>query len=239
MMNMATVGMERTLSVLDYAILVVSGVEGVQSHTITLIRLFELYDIPCFVFVNKLDMQGASFEGTIQDLKKYLPGAVDMTSLIGSDPEGDLPESITEEVAALSEDLMEEFFGNGSLKMSSVRTAVRNREVTPVVGGSALKMAGVRELLNLIGLMAEGRTYPDEFGARVYKITRDNRGNRLTHLKVTGGVLRNKMLVRTGTEDDLDEDTGKNSVRPCNIPNKSASSQVIYYAVSKVLPQSS
>ena len=197
--------MERTLSVLDYAILVVSGVEGVQSHTITLLKLFELYRLPCFLFINKMDMPGASYENTLTELRNHLPNIVDMTSLKGIPTGDELPESISEDAASCSEELMSEFFEKGSISMNSLRKAIRSREIFPALGGSALKMEGVGELLELMGLLSEGSTYPEEFGAKVYKITRDLKGNRLTHLKVTGGILRNKMQLMTDPGDDEKE----------------------------------
>ena len=197
--------MERTLSVLDYAILVVSGVEGVQSHTITLLKLFELYRLPCFIFINKMDMPGASYENTLTELRNHLPNIVDMTSLKGISKGAELPESISEDAASCSEELMSEFFEKGSISMNSLRKAIRSRDIFPALGGSALKMEGVSELLELMGLLSEGSTYPEEFGAKVYKITRDLKGNRLTHLKVTGGILRNKMQLMTDPGDDEKE----------------------------------
>ncbi len=193
--------MERTLTVLDYAVLVVSGVEGVQSHTLTLLKLFSFYRIPCFIFINKMDMAGASFERTLEELKKHLPNVLDMSGCAGLGRDEELPEDISEEAAACSEELMGEFFEKGTVSLASLRKAILNREIFPAMGGSALRMEGVKELLDLMGLLAEGKEYPEDFGARVYKITRDIRGNRLTHLKVTGGILRNKMLLQTAPGD--------------------------------------
>ena len=210
--------MERTLTVLDYAILVVSGVEGIQSHTLTLIKLFDLYDIPCFIFVNKLDMPGASYESTLKELKDHLHNVVDMTGVRES-ADGRLPDAQAEEAASCSETLMEEYFSEGFLKISSVVDAIKSRELFPVIGGSALKMEGVQELLDLIGLMAEQSPYPEEFGAKVYKITRDSRGNRLTHLKVTGGTLRNKMLVETSYDQDDEEGPSSEKIEQIRLYN--------------------
>ena len=194
--------MERALSVLDYAVLVVSGVEGVQSHTRTLVKLFEIYRIPCFIFINKMDMPGASKERTLMELQAVLPGAVDLTGL---NEDLILDPDLSEEAAAYSEKLMEEFFEKGAVTLESLRNAILDREVFPVTAGSALKMEGVDGLLELLKTLAVERKYPEEFSAKVYKITRDMKGARLTNLKVTGGTLRNKMLLTTGKSGEDEE----------------------------------
>ena len=186
--------MERPLSIIDMAILVVSGTEGIQSHTGTIIKLLDHYRVPALVFINKMDMSGADRASVLAQLKEVLPGAVDF-----EEEEAEL----NEDLASCSERLMEEFFADGVIKEDSIREAVQRREVFPVVSGSALKMEGLKKLLDLMDRMAPERAYPEEFGARVYKITRDIKGNRLTHLKVTGGTLKTKMLIETaqGSED--------------------------------------
>ena len=202
--------MERTLRVLDLAILVVSGVEGVQSHTLTLMKLMDLYRIPYLIFVNKMDMLGASFERTMEDIKRHADGAVDLRSF-AKDPRTGLAQGEeAENAATCSEELMEEFFETGSVSSESLSKAVMKRELHPVVSGSALKMEGVTELLGLMDKLSWQGEYPEDFGALVYKITRDPKGNRLTHMKITGGVLRNKMslVTRDSEEGDDDEETG-------------------------------
>lgn len=186
--------MERPLSVIDMAVLVVSGTEGVQSHTGTILKLLDHYRVPTVVFINKMDMNGADKAGVMAELKEVMPGAVDF--------EED-EDALREDLASCSESLMEEYFSDAAIKEDSIREAVRNREVFPVVSGSALKMEGLEKLLELLDRMAPDRIYPEDFGARVYKITRDIKGNRLTHLKVTGGVLKTKMLLETrlGSEE--------------------------------------
>ena len=207
--------MERALSVLDMALLVVSGAEGVQSHTITLIKLFRAYKIPVMVFVNKMDMPGTDKEKVLKNIRQHLPEAVDfseLSELFGNDPgafdtfrsrpeEAMLPEDTAEEAATCSEELMESYM-DGGISAREVTDAILNRELFPVLFGSALKMEGVKELLDMIEVFAPLRTYPDEFSARVYKITRDASGNRLTNLKVTGGTLKNKMQIETGAADE-------------------------------------
>jgi small GTP-binding protein len=186
--------MERPLSVIDMAVLVVSGTEGVQSHTGTILKLLDHYRVPTVVFINKMDMNGADKNSVMGELREVMPGAVDF--------EED-EDALREDLASCSESLMEEFFAGGSVSEDSLREAVQNREVFPVVSGSALKMEGLEKLLDVLDRMAPDRIYPEEFGARVYKITRDIKGNRLTHLKVTGGVLKTKMLIETrlGSEE--------------------------------------
>ncbi|MBR6473618.1 MAG: TetM/TetW/TetO/TetS family tetracycline resistance ribosomal protection protein [Firmicutes bacterium] len=197
--------MERTLSILDLAVLVVSGVEGVQSHTKTLIKLFELYRVPYVIFINKMDMPGASFERTMDELKEQNVNAMDFREFASLDDCGEVPPTIAENVAACSERLMDEYFAAGSISCASLARAVYDREIQPVVSGSALKMEGIDGLLRILDRLSTDKSYPSEFSARVYKITRDARGNRLTHLKVTGGALKNKMPVRTS--DGSDEGT--------------------------------
>ncbi len=186
--------MERPLSVIDMAVLVVSGTEGVQSHTGTILKLLDHYRVPTVVFINKMDMSGADRDRVMAELREVMPGAVDF------EEDEDV---LKEDLASCSEHLMEEYFNGAAVREDSIREAVQNREVFPVVSGSALKMEGLERLLDVLDRMAPERTYPEEFGARVYKITRDIKGNRLTHLKVTGGNLRTKMLIETriGSEE--------------------------------------
>ncbi len=196
--------MERTLSVLDLAVLVVSGVEGIQSHTVTLLKLFELYDIPFVVFVNKIDMYGSDLKSVMEELKKYRDCAVDFSSFSGM-TDGVIAGDLAENCASLSESLMDEFFEKGSIGFASLAKAIYSRNLIPVLSGSALKMEGMEHLMELIDRLSIDKTYPEEFGARVYKITRDKKGNRLTHLKVTGGMLKAKMVLDTALRSEEDE----------------------------------
>ena len=200
--------MERTLSVLDMAVLVVSGAEGVQSHTRTLIRLFELYEVPFIVFVNKMDMPGTSRERSMDDLKKHLPAPVDMSSFIKELREGrqDIPGETAEEAATCSEELMNEYLESGAVSITSISAAVASGKLFPVVFGSALKMEGVDDLLRIIELLAPEKHYSGDFGAVVYKITRDAQGKRLTHMKITGGTLKNKMVISEADEEGCPEE---------------------------------
>lgn len=190
---------ERALQALDYGILVVSATDGVQAHTLTLWRLLRHYKVPTFVFVNKTDMPWAGREEMLKELSKQLGGGVfaDFGGLRGG-LRCAFDEYNAEEIAGAGEMLMEEYLEEGSFCEESMISAIEKRELFPVFFGSALKLSGVEEFIQALGRFAVGREYGDEFGARVYKIGRDKQGNRLTHLKVTGGTLRNKMIVGGG-----------------------------------------
>ena len=171
--------MERTLSVLDCAILVVSGPAGVQSHTLTLWRLLRKHRIPTFVFVNKTDLPCSSREELLTELRRELnDGIVDLSL---DDPET---------AAVCDEQLLEEYLSTGELSRASVSRAVAQGRLFPCYFGAALKLEGVEEFLAELAALAPEVEPGKEFGAKVFKISRDEQGNRLTHLKVTGGVLR-------------------------------------------------
>ena len=171
---------ERALQVLDYAVLVVSGTDGVQAHTETLWKLLARYRVPTFVFVNKMDLPGADAAVRLRELRgRFGDGCVDFSAV--PDPEA---------LALCSEPLMNEVLENGAASPETVVTAIARRQVFPVFFGAALRLDGLDGLLR--GLQTLTRTPPrwPEFGARVFKIMRDAQGNRLTCLKVTGGQLR-------------------------------------------------
>ena len=168
--------MERTLQVLDYAILVISGTDGVQGHTRTLWRLLRHYHIPTFLFVNKMDLPGADKEAVQQQLKTELSdGCVDFTK--------DSGEAFFEEAAMGSEALLDEYMEQGSIAEEHLAHAVAKRELFPCYYGSALKVEGVKELLAGFAKYHRAPEYEDEFSARVYKIGRDAKGARLTYLE--------------------------------------------------------
>jgi len=178
---------ERTLQVLDYALLIISGADGVQGHTATLWKLLQAYGIPTFVFVNKMDRPDTDRLSIMENLNEHLGGGfVRFENAQAVD---------FEEVAMCSESLMEEYLGTGTVEAESITNAIRIREMFPVCFGSALKVEGVEYLLNTIEKYTEAPQYPSEFGARVYKITRDKQGVRQTHMKITGGSLKSKMLI--------------------------------------------
>lgn len=178
--------MERTLQILDYAILVISGADGVQSHTETLWKLLAGYQIPVFLFVNKMDQPGTDREAVLRELQNRLSDKViDFSDTDNPDFE--------ENIALLEEAVLNRFLEEGTLDASVIPSMVRQRKVYPCFFGSALKMEGVAEFLQAIGKYTENPAYPGEFGAKVFKITRDAKGNRLTHVKITGGVLSARM----------------------------------------------
>ena len=191
--------MERTLQVLDYAILVISGTDGVQGHTRTLWRLLRHYNIPTFLFVNKMDLPGADKEVVQQQLKTELSdGCVDFTK--------DSGEAFFEETAMGSEALLDEYMEQGSIAEEHLAHAVAKRELFPCYYGSALKVEGVKELLAGFAKYHRVPEYEDEFSARVYKIGRDAKGARLTYLKVTGGTLHVKDRISyDGLEEKVDQ----------------------------------
>ncbi len=194
--------MERTLQIMDYAILVINGADGVQGHTETLWRLLKRYRIPVFLFVNKMDQAGTDKNRLLEELKKRLDGAViDFTGLTA---EGGSTEQL-EELSVCSEELLEEFLDTGSLRPSAVREAIRSRSVFPCYFGSALKLTGVEEFLNGFEEFISYPEYPAEFGAKVFKISRDEQGNRLTHLKITGGSLKVKEFLKDGEAEKVNQ----------------------------------
>lgn len=183
--------MERTLPVLDYAVLVISGADGVQGHTETLWRLLNQYQIPVFLFVNKMDQPGTSKEVLLQELKNRLSDAVtDFTDT--EDP------AFHEAVALCDEQVLNAYLESGELPDASVPVLIRQRKLFPCFFGSALKMQGVKEFLEAFARYTQSPQYPEEFGAKVFKITRDEQGNRLTYVKVTGGTLKARMEVADG-----------------------------------------
>ncbi len=194
--------MERTLQVLDYAILVVSGTDGVQSHTRTLWKLLADCGMPVFVFVNKMDRPGTDREAIVRELTEAFGDG-----FVEAKADGSLNE---DEAAMASENLMEEYLADSSLSDQSLAHAIEERLIFPVYFGSALKMEGVKEFLDGFARYTQPKEYDEEFGARVYKISRDKQGNRLTHMKITGGSLKSKMLIDCGhiqVKGDLESGT--------------------------------
>jgi len=183
--------MERTLQVMDYCVLVVSGSSGVQGHVQTLWKLLRQYHIPVILFVNKMDQPGADREALLEELQQRLDESCVEFSPDILEKDGE----ILENLAMCSEKLMEEYLETGRLAPESVAQAIQERRVYPCFFGAALHLQGVEELLRGIRKFAVLPEYGTEFGARVYKISRDASGNRLTHLKVTGGSLKVKMTV--------------------------------------------
>ena len=172
---------ERVLPVLDCAVLVISGTDGVQAHTRTLWKLLEKHRVPVFLFINKMDLPGADRETLLKQLQKELgEGCVDF---------GGREESIREAAAMCDEALLESYLAGGPVTDGNLRQLIEKRQLFPVFFGAALKNQGTAELLNGLDTYAPEKTYGADFAARVYKITRDPQGNRLTWLKITGGSL--------------------------------------------------
>ena len=190
--------MERTLQVLDYAILVISASDGVQSHTATLWKLLSTYKIPAFIFVNKMDQPDSSKSEVLADLSRQLRGNF---------VEFEAGQAVNlEELAGCDEALMEEYFDGGEIAAESAVKAVAARSVFPVCFGSALRNEGVEDFLKTLELLTKAPEYGKTFGARVYKISRDKQGNRQAHLKVTGGLLKSKLMVEGADwEEKIDQ----------------------------------
>lgn len=186
--------MERTLQVLDYAVLVISGTDGVQSHTRTLWRLLERYNVPTFLFINKMDLDGADHDKVLAELQKLSTGCVDFTS-----PEAERDENI----AVCDEDTLAHYLETGEVECPEIKRLIKSRKLFPCWFGSALKLDGVKELLNGLEMYTEMPEYPKAFGAKVFKIAHDNQGARLTYLKVTGGALPVKMVLKGGAGENV------------------------------------
>lgn len=182
--------MERTLRVLDYAILVINGADGVQGHTETLWKLLKQYRIPAFLFINKMDQNGTDAEKLLEELRGKLSGSCIRFG------EAEDSEEFLENVAMAEEQVLETYLEHGTIERGEISRLIWERKVFPCYFGSALKNIGVKEFLAGLECYAKERSYPEEFGAKVYKIARDPQGNRLTYLKVTGGVLKVRDLIR-------------------------------------------
>ena len=185
---------ERTLQVLDYAILVISGTDGVQGHTRTLWRLLERYGVPTFLFINKMDLAGADRAALLTDLQKSFGACVDLSAE---------PNERDEHAALTDEAALEELLERGALSDDTLAALISARKIFPCCFGSALKNEGVAEFLQLLTRFTREPARGADFGARVFKISRDAQGTRLTHLKVTGGTLRAKTQLPCGKADQL------------------------------------
>ena len=192
--------MERTLQILDYAILVISGSDGVQGHTETLWKLLEQYRIPTFLFVNKMDLDGAEHDAVLAQLRRRLSeNCVDFS-------EGRDMELWREEAAVCSEELMAAYLDSGELPLPELRRAIVHRALFPCFFGSALRLEGVEYFLRGLEQYTVNPRYPKKFGAKVYKISRDPQGSRLTWMKITGGMLPVKTrLTNAGLSVPKDE----------------------------------
>lgn len=188
--------MERTLQVLDYAVLIVSGADGVQGHTETLWKLLKRYRVPVFLFVNKMDQEGTNRERLLKEMKQRLDDrcvdfSVDQTS-----------EEFLENVAVCHEETLEQYLESGTVTAEEIGRLIRERMVFPCRFGSALYGAGIEELMFDMERYMICPEYPAEFAAKVFKISRDEQGKRMTWMKVTGGTLRVKMSLSGQTDGE-------------------------------------
>lgn len=204
--------MERTLQILDYAVLLISGADGVQSHVETLWRLLKKYEIPTFLFINKMDQQGTDRMSLLLELQKKL----DEHCIDFSAAEDPLMDGETAEAIALCEEsLLEQYLETGEIRKEDAARMIARRKIFPCYFGSALKLQGVQELLDALREYSVQKEYPEKFAARVYKISRDEQGNRLTHMKIIGGSLKVKAVLRGGDGDEAWEEK-VNQIRVCS-----------------------
>lgn len=180
---------ERTLQVLDYAILVISGTDGIQSHTHTLWKLLAKYNVPCFIFVNKMDLEGADKQDILTELKtKFSDGCVDF----GCNDKNELYENL----AVCDETLLNQYYESEEINKNDIIDCIKNRKIFPCLFGSALKLTGVEEFLDCLYSYTAMPKYGNAFAGKVYKISED-KGQRLTFLKVTGGSLKVKEILKS------------------------------------------
>ena len=193
--------MERTLQVLDYAILVINGMDGVQSHTMTLWRLLERYQIPTFLFVNKMDQQGTDHDALLNDLKQHLhENCVDFGRTQDTDyGMYELTPEQLENIAVCEEDLLETYLETDIVEDRDIVRLIVQRKIFPCYFGSALKEKGVKDFWNGVQKYTAEPKRPTEFGSKVFKIARDEQGNRLTYMKITGGSLKVKTLLSSNS----------------------------------------
>lgn len=203
--------MERTLAVLDYAILVISGADGIQGHTETLWRLLKRYNVPTFIFINKMDAPAADKTKLLNQLKKrFSDGCIDFT---GAHDDNAALADVMEDIAMQSETAMESYLESGTISDEAIRKMIADRDLFPCFFGSALKMDGIDEFIAGFERYVREPEYDSEFGAHIYKVSHDAQGNRLTWLKVTGGEFKAKTMLsgtaRVGTdlgESKIDDD---------------------------------
>ena len=196
--------MERTLQVLDYAVLLVSASDGIQGHTETLWKLLARYRIPTFVFVNKMDMPNVSGDFILHELKeKFGDNIVRFQGDVG----------ILEDIAMTDENVLEEYMETGNISQETITELIFGRKLFPCYFGAALKLEGVENLLEGICKYTFETVYSDKFGAKIYKISKDNNGNRLTHMKITGGKLSVKESIKGSSIDSGEWEEKVNEIR--------------------------
>ncbi len=196
--------MERTLQVLDYAVLLVSASDGIQGHTETLWKLLARYRIPTFIFVNKMDMPNVSGDFVLHELKeKFGDNIVRFQGDVG----------ILEDIAMTDENVLEEYMETGNISQETITELIFGRKLFPCYFGAALKLEGVEDLLEGICKYTFETVYSDKFGAKIYKISKDNNGNRLTHMKITGGKLSVKESIKGSNIDSGEWEEKVNEIR--------------------------
>ncbi len=179
---------ERTLSVLDYAVLVISATDGIQSHTKTLWKMLDTHKIPTFIFINKLDLQNAQKDTVLEELKQELSDSI--VDFCDADHE-----QLSENIAVCDDAVMTSYLESGKIDENLVASAISNRHLFPAFSGSALKMDGVEKLLGAISHLTQQKPSGEKFGAKVFKIATDDRGQRLTFMKITSGSLKVKEQI--------------------------------------------
>ena len=204
--------MERTLQVLDYAVLVINGADGVQGHTRTLWRLLERYQIPVFLFINKMDQFKGDKEEQKEEKERLLDNLQKELSTSCLDFGGEWDDAFLENLALCEEELLENYLESGEVEEADIVKMVAQRKVFPCYFGSALKEEGVDEFLKGVETYTAERKYGDKFAARVFKIARDAQGNRLTYLKVSGGILKVKMLLKGESHNGGETETWEEKV---------------------------
>ncbi|HWT75514.1 MAG TPA: GTP-binding protein, partial [Mobilitalea sp.] len=220
--------MERTLQVLDYAVLVISGSDGVQGHTETLWRLLARYRIPTFLFVNKMDLDGTDRSALMDELKKLLnDGCVDFS-------EDQDQEVLMENLAMCDEALLDQYMESGIVATEEIVPLIKERKIFPCYFGSALKLNGVEAFLDGLEQYLQCTRFPEKFGAKIYKIARDDQGNRLTYMKITGGSLKVKMLLTNRKENSGRSEDDENAVWEEKVDQIRIYSGVKYEAVDEV-----
>ena len=216
--------MERTLQVLDYAVLVISGADGVQGHVETLWRLLSRYQIPTVLFINKMDQEGTEEDTLLLQLQKQLgEHCIEVCSMRADASDSLQPceapvpvPDFWENVAMCQEDLLERYLDGDTLTWEDAALLVKERKLFPCFFGSALKVCGVDALLSGLSKLMKESEYTEEFGARVFKITRDETGKRLTHMKLTGGSLFTRQSLRGQTADGQEWEEKADQIRIYN-----------------------
>lgn len=193
--------MERVLRVLDYAILVINGSDGVQGHTLTVWKLLKQYHVPTFIFVNKMDLISANKTYLLNEIKNRIDD--NCINFMQSDQE-----VLNDELALCDELMMEAFLDMGHIEDGLIQKAISRRHVYPIYFGSALKNEGIKEFLDGFSRFIEAKSYPDIFGARVFKVIRNEQGERLTYIKVTGGSLKVKAVLTNKNQRNIEAEEG-------------------------------